>query len=644
MRHLPLPPAPRANAAKRQQHFAGYDFTSGPEGTTVRRQAIDTARTGDYGADPLGDGTFRMVPSGDIVDYEERSRRLNRGARTDLSSFRLNSGEGSEGGGRTVGMFHITLEGGTRRDPMADEAYGTAVEAAEAMRAELGWRSIFLTEPYRDTVGGDGVVAQSAYETAAERDDAPDADPAPQIFRVEDMQQNGGDWRVVTTEGGITGSGFRSKAEAVRHAKHMFSVTTGGDQRQRVQRYEMGSADDPGMWVTVERIDDMRENAHRRTHSVALSSARDPVLESRARQLDLVEMDEMRRMLAKRGYHPEDVVKLREGAIPMGPEELSHILRTTEPGGMGSLEYAYGLKRDYSPNARKGSGWQEFDTEQFPVGSQVKLTGTFLRSTGQIAGGEGSKVWTVMPYSERRGQPDYTFVNVDEPPGNPEMYEDLPPSERPKYRRINAMNLMPARGGKMKARYFPNAHDSGSYVITVRRPSKKVATFATLEAAKASVLGGRWSITAEDSDGPIEWWSKSTDASIRFMEGDVTPNARRDAEPDEHAATELLLYIENESDLSPQGPSGQGRSIAQNLLRKMAKGKYDHALAPKLWLYLVESGGKRYSKEFGGGEREWSRTFTPATRDVVAQALADQFRDAVAAGEYEGMDYRTGAR
>lgn len=37
---------------------------------------IDTARKGDYGADPLTDGTFRMVPSGDIVDLAERNRRL----------------------------------------------------------------------------------------------------------------------------------------------------------------------------------------------------------------------------------------------------------------------------------------------------------------------------------------------------------------------------------------------------------------------------------------------------------------------------------------------------------------------------------------------------------------------------------------
>lgn len=32
----------------------------------------------DYGADPVGDGMFRMVPSGDIVDFDERQKRLRR--------------------------------------------------------------------------------------------------------------------------------------------------------------------------------------------------------------------------------------------------------------------------------------------------------------------------------------------------------------------------------------------------------------------------------------------------------------------------------------------------------------------------------------------------------------------------------------
>ena len=32
--------------------------------------------TKDYGCDPLGDGMFRMVPSGDLVDRNERDIRL----------------------------------------------------------------------------------------------------------------------------------------------------------------------------------------------------------------------------------------------------------------------------------------------------------------------------------------------------------------------------------------------------------------------------------------------------------------------------------------------------------------------------------------------------------------------------------------
>ncbi len=39
-------------------------------------RTVNTTRRGDTGADPLGDGSFRMVPSGDIVDLAERNRRL----------------------------------------------------------------------------------------------------------------------------------------------------------------------------------------------------------------------------------------------------------------------------------------------------------------------------------------------------------------------------------------------------------------------------------------------------------------------------------------------------------------------------------------------------------------------------------------
>jgi len=39
---------------------------------------VDLNKQGDYGCDPVGDGTFKMVPSGDIVDLEEMRKRLNK--------------------------------------------------------------------------------------------------------------------------------------------------------------------------------------------------------------------------------------------------------------------------------------------------------------------------------------------------------------------------------------------------------------------------------------------------------------------------------------------------------------------------------------------------------------------------------------
>jgi hypothetical protein len=60
----------------KSQTFDGHDFTSGHDGVRIKREMIDVSKPGDYGADPLGDGRFKMVPSGDIVDFEERTRRL----------------------------------------------------------------------------------------------------------------------------------------------------------------------------------------------------------------------------------------------------------------------------------------------------------------------------------------------------------------------------------------------------------------------------------------------------------------------------------------------------------------------------------------------------------------------------------------
>ncbi len=54
----------------------------------------------DYGADPLGGGLFRMVPSGDIVDKSEKERRLflRRHCRNDCLGLSWDEIEAKQGG------------------------------------------------------------------------------------------------------------------------------------------------------------------------------------------------------------------------------------------------------------------------------------------------------------------------------------------------------------------------------------------------------------------------------------------------------------------------------------------------------------------------------------------------------------------
>uniref|UniRef100_A0A6M3KW15 Uncharacterized protein n=1 Tax=viral metagenome TaxID=1070528 RepID=A0A6M3KW15_9ZZZZ len=68
----------------------GFDHTTGDgqkrlmaisvgmDSETYVNKPIDLTAPGDYGCDPVGDGTFKMVPSGDIISLEEMRKRLHR--------------------------------------------------------------------------------------------------------------------------------------------------------------------------------------------------------------------------------------------------------------------------------------------------------------------------------------------------------------------------------------------------------------------------------------------------------------------------------------------------------------------------------------------------------------------------------------
>jgi hypothetical protein len=99
---------------------------------------------------------------------------------------------------------------------------------------------------------------------------------------------------------------------------------------------------------------------------------------------------------------------------------------------------------------------------------------------------------------------------------------------------------------------------------------------------------------------------------------------------DTQAADELRLYMENDFGI---WEGNQKKSIEKNLALKMKKGKYDAALAPKIWMYLVDGAAQKYVKEFGSGRDRVDSMFNKATRMQVASELAQEFEQAVESGE-----------
>ena len=116
----------------------------------------------------------------------------------------------------------------------------------------------------------------------------------------------------------------------------------------------------------------------------------------------------------------------------------------------------------------------------------------------------------------------------------------------------------------------------------------------------------------------------------------VTEKDELDEAVDKNAADELKMYIENDAQLY----KSQLIPIVKNMQRKMKSGKYDHRKAPKLWMYLVDAGAKKYVKEFGGDVRNM---FDKQTRQYVAQQMADEYKNEIEAQggtmfEEVGMD------
>ena len=100
---------------------------------------------------------------------------------------------------------------------------------------------------------------------------------------------------------------------------------------------------------------------------------------------------------------------------------------------------------------------------------------------------------------------------------------------------------------------------------------------------------------------------------------------------DSSAVNELDSYIMNNEDLYRR----RFMPIILNLKRKMAKGVYDHKLAVKLWMYLVDDAAKEYVKQYGSQTDDVKDMFPKEVRMQVAQDLADREKENIEQGEYD---------
>lgn len=99
---------------------------------------------------------------------------------------------------------------------------------------------------------------------------------------------------------------------------------------------------------------------------------------------------------------------------------------------------------------------------------------------------------------------------------------------------------------------------------------------------------------------------------------------------DPDAATELIIFIQNDGDLYRQ----QYLPIIKNLARKIGRGVFDSNRSVKLWEYLVHNGAKKYLREFGGRGERVDSVFNKNTRRHVAEHLAVDFIEKYRNREY----------
>ena len=113
-----------------------------------------------------------------------------------------------------------------------------------------------------------------------------------------------------------------------------------------------------------------------------------------------------------------------------------------------------------------------------------------------------------------------------------------------------------------------------------------------------------------EEDAPKESIVENIDIENFDWKGDEYYDRMYD---DAYLMSDIEIYAENDSTLY-----NQFKSIIKNIGRKIKSDKYDHKLAPKLWMHYVVNAIKGYTK--AAGEKF---DISKKDKEVLAQKIAD---------------------
>lgn len=125
--------------------------------------------------------------------------------------------------------------------------------------------------------------------------------------------------------------------------------------------------------------------------------------------------------------------------------------------------------------------------------------------------------------------------------------------------------------------------------------------------------------------------TKSHNVNIRVLSGVKKKLGALPGYNDEHAAEEIRIYADNNSQLY----FSRKLPIIKNLYRKWKKGSYDISKAAKLWQYYIEDAMQRYNKEHGSRGDKWYELLTPGDRKVLAREYAEFMLKEFELGAYD---------